>query len=605
MQRPTRTSLRALLPLIPLLAFTPAAAQQKAVMYRAARIYTMEADSLYTSRPAVAVHADTIVAVGDSASVAAALRGRRVEYTVDTTFIRRVLFPGFVEAHTHFQMYGLYASIPYVGFWDRPTPSGGMQAGVKTQAAMLDTLRAALARNHGRPLFAYGADPIYWGGGRLSSAVLNQVDSVRPILLQLASGHIVVANKAMMQLIQQEKGYPALVASGAVVQLNGAPTGELDETAAVAVAMQAFLKADPLFVLYTRGALDTAANLVRRAGITTATDLLFGEGTALQEEAARTAYRLAEGGEAFPRVYLAYSAASLLANYRRSAVQHLQEAARASRGKVRVGPVKIVYDGSIQGYTAELTQGYVHAPPPGANPTWNVDPPTALQAMAAPFWNAGFRLAVHVNGDSAAGQLITALRGLQAQKPWADHRTTFEHNQTTRADQYDSIAKLGATVNLFPGHIWFYGPQHVAYTLGADRAADIAAADWALSRGIPFSLHSDAPVSPAAPLFSAWAAVNRVMPTGDTLGKSHRITVGQALRAVTMGSAYLLGAEGEIGSIRPGKKADFAVLGQDPFAVDPMRLCAVPVVATVIGGAVWTPPGTTAPLCPSVASSTP
>lgn len=392
-----------------------------------------------------------------------------------------------------------------------------------------------------------------------------------------------------------------------MVQLNGKPTGELDELAAVELAFAAFARADPTFVRYAEGALDRSANLMRRAGITTATDLLFGDGTKEQEEVARALYGTAAALDpAFPRVYLGYSATALIANYGAAgAVAHLQAEARRDTGKIHVGPVKIIFDGSVQGYTAVLSSGYVAPPPPGENPIWNVQP-DSIVALAQPFWNAGFRLAVHVNGDSATEELIRAVGKLQAAHRWADHRTTFEHNPAARPGQYDAIRALGGTVNLFAGHIWYYGPQHERYTLGA-RAADISAADWALSRGIPFSLHSDAPVTPAAPLFSAWNAVNRIMPTtpsDSVLGPQHRITVGQALRAMTMGSAYLLGAEGDIGSLRQGKLGDFVVLGQDPFTVDPTRLCAVPILATVIGGVVWTPPAQkpTTPLCPSVST---
>jgi predicted amidohydrolase YtcJ len=596
---------RLLLPFIPLLAFRPAAAQT--VMYRAARIYTMEADSVYTARPAVAVRDGKVVAVGDSASVAAALRGSA--YSVDRRFAADVIFPGFVEAHSHFQMYGIFASTPYVGYWGRPTPDGATQPGIRTLDGVISALRAQLQAHPRRPVFGYGVDPIYWGGSRLTAADLDRVSDTVPVMVQLASGHIVVCNDTMLSLVRKQDpaAWDSLVAEGEVVMLNGKPTGELDEVNALSLAFAAFLKADPDFALYTVGALDRAGDLMRRAGVTTATDLLFGEGTPAQERAARALYASTELERAFPRVYLAYSAAAMVANYGDTAAAHVLHERGRSTGRIRVGPVKIVYDGSIQGYTAELSQAYVHPPAPGANPIWNVTPAVqGLYDLARPFWDAGIRLAVHVNGDSAVGGLVTVLRRLETDSAWADHRTTFEHNQSARADQYDSLRALGATANLFPGHIWFYGPQHERYTLGA-RAADIAAADWALSRGIPFSLHSDAPVTPTYPLFSAWTAVNRIMPTANdsVLGPSHRITVGQALRAVTMGSAYLLGAESEIGSIEPGKFADFAVLGQDPFAVSPTRLCAVPVLATVIGGQVWVPPTPTAPLCPDLSSPQP
>jgi len=604
MHRPVGV-LRAFLLLIAFFIPLPAAGQSTATMFRAAKIYTMEADSVYAGRPAVAVKDGRIVAVGDSAAVAARLAqlGLR-DYTVDRRFAANILFPGFVEAHTHFQMYGTFSAVPYVGYWDRPMPDGTLQPGVKTLEGVIAVLRAELAKQPGVPVFAYGPDPIYWNGTRLTASQLDQASSTVPIMVQMASGHIVVCNHAMLKRVENENPavWRQLVASGAVVQIGGEPTGELDEVAALELAFNAFIKARPGFTLYAAGALDRAAEMMRRAGVTTATDLLFAEGSREQEELARALYGTAARSPTFPRVYLAYSASALVQNYGAGAVAHLREQMARDTGKIRVGPVKIVMDGSVQGYTAVLSSGYVKPPAPGADPIWNVQPGDSLFTLAQPFWNAGIRLAVHVNGDSAAQELIRAVGRLQAAHAWTDHRTTFEHNPAARPDQYDAIEALGATVNLFAGHIWYYGPEHERYTLGPARAADIAAADWALARNIPFSLHSDAPVTPAGPLFSMWNAVNRVMPTtpDSVLGPQHRITVAQALRAMTMGSAYLLGAETEIGSIKPGKRADFTVLGQDPFAIAPLRLCAVPVVGTVIGGTAWQPSTPTATFCPSV-----
>jgi predicted amidohydrolase YtcJ len=604
MQRPANV-LRAFLLFSSCFIPLPAAGQSAATMFRAVKIYTMEADSVHANRPAVAVKDGRIVAVGDSAVVAARLAQLGLRYTVDRRFASNVIVPGFVEAHTHFQLYGTFAATPYVGYGDRPAPDGTLQRGVKTLEGVIHVLRTELAKKPGVPVFAYGTDPIYWNGTRLTGRELNLASRTVPIMVQMASGHIVVCNDTMLKLVETENpaAWQRLVASGAVVQIDGQPTGELDEVAAVELAFSVFTKVNPGFALYVVGALERSADMMRRAGITTATDMFFAEGTPEQERLSRALYGTAALAPTFPRVYLAYSATALVQNYGDSAAAHLKAQAARDTGKIRVGPVKIVLDGSVQGYTAVLTD-YVNPPRPGANRIWNVQPGDSLFALAQPFWNDSIRLAVHVNGDSATGELIRTVRRLQAARPWPDHRTSFEHNPAALPDQYDAIAALGATVNLFAGHIWYYGPEHERYTLGPARTADIAAADWALARHIPFSLHSDAPVTPAGPLFSMWNAVNRVMPTtpDSVLGPQHRITVGQALRAMTMGSAYLLGAETEIGSIKAGKYADFTVLGQDPFAVAPMRLCAVPVVGTVTGGNVWQPSTPTTPFCPAVPS---
>ncbi|HSU13029.1 amidohydrolase family protein [Longimicrobium sp.] len=213
MHRPTK-HLRALLPFILLLAPLPAAAQ--AVMFRAARIYTMEQDSLVTSTPALAVQAGRIVAVGDSASVARVLGQRGLRYSVDRRFAANVIFPGFVEAHTHFQMYGMFAATPYVGYGSRPAPDGTLQPGVPTLAGVVSTLQAELAQHPGRPVFGYGTDPIYWNGSRLTASELNQVSSTVPVMVQLASGHIVVCNDTMLGLARNHDPalWNQLVASG-------------------------------------------------------------------------------------------------------------------------------------------------------------------------------------------------------------------------------------------------------------------------------------------------------------------------------------------------------------------------------------------------------
>jgi predicted amidohydrolase YtcJ len=101
------------------------------------------------------------------------------------------------------------------------------------------------------------------------------------------------------------------------------------------------------------------------------------------------------------------------------------------------------------------------------------------------------------------------------------------------------------------------------------------------------AIHSDAPVTPLGPLFTAWAAVNRITASGRVQGEEERIGVSEALYAITMGAAFTLHLDGEIGSIETGKKADFAVLEADPTACDPMELKDIPVWGTVQGGRIF------------------
>ena len=113
------------------------------------------------------------------------------------------------------------------------------------------------------------------------------------------------------------------------------------------------------------------------------------------------------------------------------------------------------------------------------------------------------------------------------------------------------------------------------------------AAGTAARLGVPFAIHSDAPITPLGPLFTGWCAMNRKTATGRTLGEEEKITLDQALYAITLGAAYTLHLDGEIGSIEAGKRADFAVLEDDPIEMGVDRLKDVRVWGTVLGGEVF------------------
>ena len=106
----------------------------------------------------------------------------------------------------------------------------------------------------------------------------------------------------------------------------------------------------------------------------------------------------------------------------------------------------------------------------------------------------------------------------------------------------------------------------------------------ALREGVPFAIHSDAGVTPLGQLHTMWCAVNRLTPKGRVLGEAEQISPYEALRAVTINAAYQLHLDHEIGSLEAGKRADFAVLEEDPLSVDPMTIRDIAVWGTVLGG---------------------
>ncbi|MDQ6639917.1 MAG: amidohydrolase family protein, partial [Pseudomonadota bacterium] len=168
-----------------------------------------------------------------------------------------------------------------------------------------------------------------------------------------------------------------------------------------------------------------------------------------------------------------------------------------------------------------------------------------------------------------------------------------QHCQMADAAQFGRMARLGICANLFANHIYYWGDAHHELTMGPDRAERMDACATALRHGVPLAIHSDAPITPLGPLFTAWCAVNRQTSSGRVLGASERIGVADALRAITLGAAYTLGLDDRIGSIEVGKFADFCVLDDDPAAAAPEALKDLRVAGTVLGGRPLALPGST------------
>ena len=141
-------------------------------------------------------------------------------------------------------------------------------------------------------------------------------------------------------------------------------------------------------------------------------------------------------------------------------------------------------------------------------------------------------------------------------------------------------------MSFFAPHVWYWGDRHRDVFLGPERAARMDPLASALRRGIRFGLHNDSPVTPINPLLSIGAAVNRLTSGGRVLGAEQAIPVDQALRSMTLESAYLAFEEDSKGTLTQGKLGDVVVLEADPNEVAPQEIKDIPVAATIVGGRV-------------------
>jgi predicted amidohydrolase YtcJ len=319
------------------------------------------------------------------------------------------------------------------------------------------------------------------------------------------------------------------------------------------------------------------ARLCVRKGVTTAADLA----NLLPQPAVEMMLRVT-GEDSFPARIVSLRVARDIGPA--DLIDRVLALRRLSSDRLRLGAVKVVVDGSIQGFSARLrSPGYYNGAPNGL---WYIAP-EQLREIFERALNSGIQVHSHTNGDEATELVLDTLQAALRNSPSPDHRFTLQHCQLANSAQFRRMRALGMCVNLFPNHHFYWGDQHYALTVGPERAERMNACATALAIGVPLAIHSDAPVTPLGPLFTAWCAVNRQTASGRILGLEERISVGDALRTITLGAAYTLGLDNEVGSIECGKRADFAVLEDDPTEIGGERLKDVRIWGTVQGGRIF------------------
>ena len=493
------------------------------------------------------------------------------DYTIDKTFADKILLPGFVEAHCH-AMNGSVWENTYVGYFDRTDPDGRVWPGIKDLDGVLDRLREIerTLDNPEQTLVAWGFDPIYFNDGvRMTVSHLDQVSRDRKILVQHSNGHLLNVSRKVLELAGIDANTDV---EGIMKDADGNPSGELGEMAAQFMAYRVtdVRRFDEINAEDLRSFARTATNV----GVTTATDLH----ARVQDQNVKNYVEVTQDPNYPLRLV---PAAGCLTMSIEEGPGHVAGLKRHNNDKLFFGLCKIMTDGSIQGFTGRLKwPGYFNGKPNGI---WNL-PPQTLTNMVEAYHLAGLQMHMHTNGDEASELMIDAIEKALHKSPRPDHRHTLTHCQMADESQFRRMAQLGICSNLFANHIYYWGDQHYSQTMGPDRAMRMDACATANRIGVPFTIHSDAPVTPLDPLFTAWCAVNRETASGRILGPNERIDVEDALRAITLGAAFTLHLDHLVGSIEPGKYADFAVLEDDPTTVPAKALKDVPVWGTVIDG---------------------
>ena len=532
------------------------------VIFVGQHIITM--DPTQSESGAVAVRGETIVEVGDQEAVLA-LRGpgTRVVELGD-----RALIPGFVDSHGHFAF-----TSRLIDLVNLSSPPVGTAENIDDVIRLIKEHIAEKQIPAGQWVMGYGYDDsLLAENSHPNRDDLDKVSTDHPIVLMHVSGHLAAVNSTALALSDIGAGTEN-PPGGVIRRRSGSrePNGVLEETAASRL----------VFGRLGEIAGDRLEGLARRTseyyaslGVTTAQD-----GAATPTDIA--AFRAAAAKEPFAIDIGAYQYVSAMS----PEVFAAFEPDQSYVGGFRVAGVKFTLDGSPQGRTAWLTQPYTEGPPGAADDyvAYPTVEPEYYKQRVADLIKRGVPVLVHANGDAAMDLMIEGVAEAIGDGPVPDHRSVIIHAQLMREDQVDRAAQLDIVPSYFSAHTFFWGDWH-RKSFGEERAENISPTRWALDKGVDFTVHNDAPVVPPDMMRLLWATVNRQTRSGHVIGPDQRLTVMEALHAMTLGGAYQFFEEDTKGSISVGKQADLVILDANPLLIEPDFLKDIQIVETFARG---------------------
>lgn len=501
---------------------------------------------------ALAIMDGKIIAVGDLATVKKSV-GDDYKY-IDLE--NRTVVPGFIESHDHLVQYG--AVLDFLDITPFACP---------TLAEALEKLKKQGKPDKDGWIYAWAIDQTLYAEKR--GPTIEELDTLfpeTPLIIWHMSGHGAYANSKALASAGVTRDTPNPPGGVYEKDSNGELTGYLNgQPAAFHVAKLPTL---------TRETIINSANYHAKHGFTTATELAIMTSTMLtllEEVSQEPEFSVRLLGGMFITMPGLEEVAPQIRNYETELFQ--------------VPFIKTWTDGSTQGGSGYFSEPYYKLDADtregarGTQDSFNKELTLMLEM--------GFAPGIHANGDAAMDLALNAIEYARKKTGRTDIRPHLIHCQYVRNDQFDRIQELGNIgMTFFTPHVYFWGDMHRDLLIGPERAARINSMKNAIERSIPYGIHNDPPVSPPNALHAMWVAVNRLTSSGKVLGQDQRIEPQQALLAYTREAATVLGIEEKVGTLEPGKYADFVVLSDNPLEIDPMKIKDIKVLATVMNGQV-------------------
>ncbi|MFK4835104.1 amidohydrolase [Microbacterium sp. ZW T2_14] len=539
-------------------------AQQTPRLLTAAAIHTV--DALDRTATAMLIDRGRIVAVGTADEVrdAAAAAGLAPEL-VDLG--DAVVVPGFVDAHAHPLMYGQLMT------WVDCGPEKA--ASIPEIVALLQAAAADLPA--GRPVRGYGYEHRNLAEQRHPTRFeLDEVASDREVYLMNASGHGGVVNSYTFAQSGVDRDTPNPDGGEYFRDADGELTGEISDAACNMLTGVHGVKIGhhgPNFHL-----ADEPEEHLRQLDAATQRFLAGGVTTLGDAQVSRREFdmylRLAEAGRLELRVSM-----YLLSHLLDEALE-MGLVGQFGNAHLSFAGIKLYADGTLGGWTAYFPDGYVGDP---CRTGQLYHEPAEYAELIRKAHSAGLQTATHAQSPTAIEMVVSAIEAALAERPDDDARHRIEHCGLPTPEQIRRMAAAGIRPVNQTQHYFNWG-EGVEQAIGTPGERFNPLGEFAAA-GVPFTISSDAPVAEPIPLEAIQTAVTRVTRRGHRLGPDDlRVSARAALRAHTYEGAVSLGREDDLGSLEPGKYADFAVLGGDPLGVEAAAISQIPVLETWVGG---------------------
>jgi predicted amidohydrolase YtcJ len=503
---------------------------------------------------AVAILGNRVIAVGSTEEVER-LRGSKTR-VIDAN--GQLVLPGFNDAHVHFMSGGFQLSS--VDLRDANTPQEFAER-IRDFAAKL---------TNGQWITGGDWDHERWPEAQLpTKELIDRFTPETPVFVNRLDCHMALANSVALKLAGVTRDTTDPDGGVVVRDASGEPTGVLKDAAQNFVWRVFPPRSFDERLAAARAASDYAASL----GVTSVQDMSAGADLSVYQA-------LLDRGELKNRIYAIWP----LPRWETLA----QTGVRAHFGSamLRTGGLKGFADGSLGSTTALFFDPYLDAPDTRGIPSDEMFPAGAMLKRIRGADRAGLQVLIHAIGDKANDEILSFYEQVEKEDGDRDRRFRIEHAQHLRAQDIPRIARYKIIASMQPYHAIDDG-RWAKKRIGLQRAKTTYALHSLLETGATLAFGTDWTVAPLNPLLSIYAAVTRRTLDGkhaDGWVPEQKISVTEAVRAYTLGSAYAEFQEQDKGTIAPGKLADLVMLSRDIFTIDPIEIENVAVLMTIMDG---------------------